>query len=260
MFSILTTRNIRIFDNQKYLSFWQPEIFECLQPECLNNGSNLNEAIKHGSVSSWKHSVHNMPLSSILKLFEILNTEEILTKEQSLCWIYLRSTGQRQISWDFVCEIVNKLPQHSLRPKDWNQSLLRRGPFLPASVSRIANRTHLSPALFASPEFIFPAHIPIQQLLLIELLKYESLISSCNWSLFLLHQPRHLRTLSDQMILSGYFVDISPRISLYWYFTRNNLKIYLPQNVLKEKIPVFCWNRNLGLFQLFMQLKIRVFT
>ena len=85
----------------------------------------------------------------------------------------------------FFCEIVNKLPQHSRRPKDWNQSLLRRGPFLPASVSRIANRTHLSPALFASPEFIFPAHIPIQQLLLIELLKYESLISSCNWSLFL---------------------------------------------------------------------------
>ena len=133
----------------------------------------------------------------------------------------------------FFCEILNKLPQHSRRPKDWNQSLLRRGPFLPASVSRIANRTHLSPALFASPEFIFPAHIPIQQLLLIELLKYESLISSCNWSLFLLHQPRHLHTLSDQMITSRYFVDIFPRIPLNWYFTRDNLKIYLPHRLFK---------------------------
>ena len=93
IFEFLTTWNIWIFDNLKYLNFWQPEIFECLQPECLNNGSNLNEAIKHGSVSSWKHSVHSMPLSSILKLFEILNREQILTKEQSLCWIYLRSTG-----------------------------------------------------------------------------------------------------------------------------------------------------------------------
>ena len=107
IFEFLTTKNIWMFDNQKYLSFWQPEIFECLQPECLNNGSNLKEAIKHGSVSSWKHSVHSMPLSSILKLFEILNTEQILTKEQTICWIYLRSTGQ--ISWDVFlwnCEQV----------------------------------------------------------------------------------------------------------------------------------------------------------
>ena len=78
------------------------------------------------------------------------------------------------------------------RPKDWNQSLLRRAPFLWANVSRIANRPHLSPALFSLAQIFLLVFL---QLLLIELLKYESLVSSCNWSHFLLHHPHALPAL-----------------------------------------------------------------
>ena len=103
--------------------------------------------------------------------------------------------------WDSrqdICELLQISIQGWWGPKDWNQSLLRRGRFLWTSVSRIANRAHLSPALFARKFFSLFVY---RQLLLIELLKYDSLLSSRNWSHFLLHHPRVL-----------------PLLMVIWYF------------------------------------------
>ena len=93
-----------------------------------------------------------------------------------------------------ICDkvVADFYPRLGWRPKDWNQSLLRRAPFLWANVSRIANRPHLSPALFSLAQIFLLVFL---QLLLIELLKYESLVSSCNWSHFLLHHPHVLPAL-----------------------------------------------------------------
>ena len=63
------------------------------------------------------------------------------------CKLYLSDSPKYRLE---ICDkvVADFYPRLAWRPKDWNQSLLRRAPFLWANVSRIANRAHLSPALF----------------------------------------------------------------------------------------------------------------